>query len=187
MEFSEKDYVRGKYSRIILSNDKYIRWLCDFSLKHNNFTDDEWGFNVEDIPKKDRENARYLGLLFSCIKDFADDNCICPIIDDEITFYRVFYDGNCLEIGFKGGNGTYYFCNRIQCGDNLDFIDFNDILIGKRLDDKQKYDGILWAFSQIIKNISARGVPPELIESTVKKVLDEIEKDQDKGFAYRKK
>ncbi len=186
MEFSEKDYVRQKYKRIILSSDKYIKWLCDFSVKHNNFTDDEWGFNAEEIPRVDRENVRYLGLLFSCIKDFADSNYIESITDDELIFYRVFYDGNCLEIGFKKGNGTYYFCNKLQCGDNLDFIDFNDILLGKKKSNTHTFDDTLWAFSEVIKNLKLKGVPSELIYDTVRSVLDSMNNEHDNGFTYKK-
>ena len=84
------------------------------------------------------------------------------------------------------GNGTYYFCNKLQCGDNLDFIDFNDILLGKKKSNTHTFDDTLWAFSEVIKNLKLKGVPSELIYDTVRSVLDSMNNEHDNGFTYKK-
>ena len=74
----------------------------------------------------------------------------------------------------------------MQCGDNLDFIDFNDILLGKKKSNTHTFDGTLWAFSEVIKNLKLKGVPSELIYDTVRNVLDSMNNEHDNGFTYKK-
>lgn len=178
-------YEKQKYKKRIMANNNYINWLCDFSLRHNSFTDDEWEYNTEDIPKIDKENVKYLGLLFYCIDEYAYENYINSVSSSYGVFYRIVYEGNAFEIGFKSGQGTYFFCNRVEYDNILEFVDFNDILTGKKVENVNRKNNLIKVFSEVVRNVYRNGVPADKICDVVKSVLDEI-KGQENNKVQKK-
>ena len=88
----------------MLTNTNYINWLANFTSKYPNFTDDDW----------------------------ASENNINPVECDFGNFYKIKLGNAGFLLGYIIGQGTIYFCNRVQLENLDDFIDFKDIINTKK-------------------------------------------------------
>ena len=59
---------------------------------------------------------------------YADDNGIEGISIEEGVYYNVRYNDFMFKIGVAVGQGGYCFYGRIDDGEGIEFIDFNDVM-----------------------------------------------------------
>lgn len=112
----------------MLSNTDYINWLDRFTIEHSNFSDDDWLYFPDEISMEDAEQVDNLNLLYDGIERYASNNCIYPTKCDFGNIYKIKFGNTGFEIGILVGQGTLFFCNRVQVENQNDFIDFNDII-----------------------------------------------------------
>ena len=73
-----------------------------------------------------------LHLIYSGIDDWASENNINPVECDFGNFYKIKLGNAGFLLGYIIGQGTIYFCNRVQLENLDDFIDFKDIINTKQ-------------------------------------------------------
>ena len=130
-EYLAKENARNIKMQEMLSNTDYIKWLDKFTIEHSSFSDDDWLYFPEKISKEDLEKVNNLHLMYRGIEKYASENYICPTDCDFGNFYKIKLENTGFEIGILIGQGTLFFCNRVQIENQKDFIDFNDILNNK--------------------------------------------------------
>lgn len=118
----------------IIFDANYMDWLCDFCLIHNCFTDDEWEYSIQKLSDIDIENIKYLKFLFLEIEKFAKDNSYSLIPCYSGGFYRLVYNDNAFEIGFQFVQEESFFCKKVPYDNNIDFINFSDLINKKKED-----------------------------------------------------
>ena len=119
----------------IMSDTTYIKWLIQFTQDKESFYDNEWSNFPEKIRESDKENVEKLGLFYEGITDYSNKNNIDPTPCDDGNYYKVKLKDFRFEIGIVAGQGVLFFFRKSSQEDDKEFIDFNDILIGKKQDD----------------------------------------------------
>lgn len=121
---------RENQVRSIISNPDYVNWIDTFTKTLGcGFNDDEWlYYDSDEVSKEDLDKAFKISLLFDGIMGYADDNGIEGISIEEGVYYNVRYNDFMFKIGVAVGQGGYCFCGRIDDGEGIEFIDFNDVM-----------------------------------------------------------
>ena len=160
----------------IISDDKYISWLENFTSKHRNFSNDSWDYSNK-ISNFDKEKVHDLPILFNVIADYANGNYIEAISDDEVTFTNEFYCikfNNCgYKIGVMAGQGCFFYCERIDIYYN-NFIDFNDIISGKEQPNTAVIREKLNNMSKLVSELASLPVSRSVLKFEIDKILDKI-------------
>ena len=128
----------------------------------------------EKISESDRENVEMLHLFYDGINKYAGENHIYPIPCEFGNFYRVKLNGFGFEIGILVGQGTVFFFNKASLEDDKEFIDFNDIIIGKKQDNVDRINDALNSISSMITTAYESGVPIEAIVNTLDNTIKGI-------------
>lgn len=173
-EYFAKENAKNIKMQEMLSNTDYIKWLDKFTIKHSSFTDDDWLYFHKKISKEDLEKVNDLHLMYRGIEKYASENCIYPTDCNFGNFYKIRLENTGFEIGILVGQGTLFFCNRVQIKNKKDFIDFNDILNNKTNDSLTTIKNKLNELSNFIVSLYKSGVPLEAIVFTLDNTLNEI-------------
>ena len=168
-----------KKTEIIFSNTEYINWLIIFTNQKGGFSDDDWLYFPEQIDQKDKEFVDNFNLFYSGIERYATSNYIYPDYTEYGTYYRIKYNNTGFIIGMEGGQGTYFYCKRIEVCDGTPFIDINDIINNKKQDNVDYIENYLNEFSNLIKKMYYNGIKIETITSTFNKTIKELEKNNE--------
>lgn len=113
----------------IFSDTDYIDWFCDFLLRHNCFSIDEWQGNSSEISELDKLNIRNLYLFFQGISNYANKHNIKFIKESDEIFFKIKYRGFYFKFGFKDPKGhDYLFCEEIIFDEEYTYIDLDDVL-----------------------------------------------------------
>ena len=169
---------REKLINEVCSNFEYIEWLYSFALIHNSFSNDEWDYNTGVISDFDKRNAKLISLLYSGINDYAYNNHIIPISTEYGKFYRIIYRDCAFEIGFQSTQGTFCYCKKVLISNDIDYINFEDIILYNKCKNAAGIDNMLQIFPQIVRNVHNSGVPLELLSEVFNKTVDEIKKEK---------
>ena len=182
-EYFAKENAKNIKIQEMLSNTDYIKWLDSFTVEHSNFSDDDWLYFPEKISKEDLEQVNNLHLMYHGIERYASKNYIYPTDCNFGNFYKVKLENTGFEIGMLVGQGTLFFCNRVQIENQKDFIDFNDILNNKENDNVTTIKNKLNELSNLVVSLYKSGVPLEAIVITLDNTLNEINSQNDLGQA----
>ena len=174
-EYFAKENAKNIKMQEILSNTDYIKWLDKFTIEHSNFSDDDWLYFPEKISKEDLEKVNNLHLMYRGIEKYASENYMYPTNCDFGNFYNIKLENSGFEIGILVGQGTLFFCNRVQIENQKDFIDFNDILNNKTNDNLTTIKNKLNELSNFISSLYKSGVPLEAIINTLDNTLNEMD------------
>lgn len=158
----------------IVSNVEYITWLGNFTKEHASFSDDTWLYCPEKLSAKDNKRVEELHLLYNGIEIYANHNYIYPIKCDFGGFYKIKYDGIGFEIGRLIGQGTLFYCTRVEIENEQEFIDFNDIMNNKERENVHEFKSKLEYLSEIVISTHEYGVPYEAICETLELTLNKI-------------
>lgn len=178
-EYVEKEKIIDNKIKEMLSNTDYLKWLDNFTIAHQNFSDDEWLYFPIEISMNDKEQVEKLHLMYRGIDKYASKNYIYPIPCDFGNFYKIKSDNIGYEIGILNGQGTLFFCNRVEIENEKEFIDFNDIMNNKKSDNVSMIEDNLNKLSNMIISLHQSGVSLYAIETTFKSTLDEIKQKND--------
>ena len=164
----------------IVSNDNYINWLQEFTIKYPNFRSDTL-FDNNKLSLIDKDNINNLKLLFEAIYNYASSNYIYPLNDfDFVEYYRIKYNNISYEIGIITDKGTLFFCERVNNIDDT-FIDFNNIILNKKEDSTEFIEKRLTELSNIITYFYEQNIPLNAIKSTINDTLWSIEELDNKN------
>lgn len=121
---------RADQIKKIISNPEYVRWLDYFTENVTKFyVDDEWCYATDtDYSEGDLTNVSRLPLLFDGIMDYADKNGVAEVSIDSGLYYNVRYNDFMFQIGGLFGQGSSIFCERINNGEGIEFINFQDVM-----------------------------------------------------------
>ena len=129
-----------------------------------------------------------LHLFYDGIDKYAGENHIYPTPCDFGNFYRVKLNDFGFEIGILVGQGTAFFFNKASLEDDKEFIDFNDIMIGKKQNNVDQINVTLDSLSSMVIDAYENGVPIEAIVSTLDNTIKGIaSKKEDKTKTLVKK
>lgn len=156
----------------MLSNTKYIEWLEKFTSKHPSFSDDDWLYFPEKITKQDNDNINDLNLFYDVIDNYAEKNYIYPTKCDFGNYYNIKIGNIGYEIGILVGQGTIFFCNRKQLVNNIEYIDFNDIINNKKNDNVDIITNDLNDLSNMIIDLYKKGIPLDAIIESLDKTIN---------------
>lgn len=165
-DYIAKEKVKSEKIKSMMSNTAYIEWLNQFTQNKDRFSDNDWLYSPEKISESDRENVEKLCLFYEGIGNYAQQNHIYPIPCGFGNFYRVKLNGFGFEIGILVGQGTAFFFKKVSLEDDKKFIDFNDIIIGKKQDNVDQINASLDSLSSMVITAYESGVPIEAIVST---------------------
>lgn len=131
-EIVDKVIKMQQEKEAIVSDDTYVNWLNEFMSDKEGFSDDDWTYNPEEISKENLENVGKLYLFLCGIDDYANENNISESSISSGFCYNIKYNNFMFRLGICVGQGGYCFCEKAKEEDNIEFIDFNDIMNSKR-------------------------------------------------------
>jgi len=112
--------------------------------------------------------------MYKGIERYASENYIYPTNCDFGNFYKIKLDNIGYEIGMLAGQGTLFFCNRVQIENEQHFIDFNDIVNNKKNNNASFIKNSLNELSNMVVTLYENGIPLEAIVNTLDNTLTEI-------------
>lgn len=163
----------------IFSNTDYIDWLIEFTQHYSNFSSDSWLYFPKEISKDDYTKVNNLNLMYEGIEEYASKNHLYPFPCNFGNFYKIKLENVGFEIGVLVGQGTLFFCNRVQIEEEKDFIDFNDIINNKIRSNATVFDSKLNELSNLVVDLFQSGVPIESITNTLDNTLNELKTKND--------
>ena len=168
-QFWEKMRKRNVDKKELISNNNFISWLEQFTLKYNDFTDDDWLYKPDELSEVDTRNVGKLGLFFEALSDYChkyyiniDSN---EMYEDECINIR--HNGIGYQLGLVVGQGAYIYVNRKTPEDNA--IEFMDIVNDIPPSDFEAKKDLLKKFEQIIAEMNAMDIPKSVILERVNK------------------
>ena len=178
MDYIERLKVDETKRKEMFSNINYIKWLENFTIKYPDFSDDDWLYFSEKISQEDNEKVKKLHLFYEGIELYAKKNYIYPIECDFGGYYNIKLDNIGYEIGMLVGQGTLFFCKRTSLNKDLEYIDFNDILIDKKKDGVDVITQQLKNLSNNVLELHKKGIPLtaliEILDDTLTGIKEEI-------------
>ena len=130
-QYWENMRKRNVDKKELISNNNFILWLEQFTLRYNAFTDDDWLYKPDELSEVDTRNVGKLGLFFEAMSDYChkyyiniDSN---EMYEDECINIR--HNGIGYQLGLVVGQGAYIYVNRKTPEDNaIEVMDIvNDI------------------------------------------------------------
>lgn len=163
---------------IIMSSKDYVLWLINFMKDKNIFSDDEWDYSCENLNDIDQKMVNVLSVFFDGIYLYARDNYIYSLSRPFGECYHIKIDNNGFEIGYLSGQGTCFYCKKIQLDKDNDFIDIMDIINNRKQDNVEFIDMNLNNLSSLIIDLYNNGVPIEAIINTFDKTIHYINNEE---------
>lgn len=173
-EYIELEKVKSENIKALMSNTNYLDWLIKFTQDKEKFCDDDWLYFPERINDNDKENVDNLCLFYEGINKYAKENYIYPIPCEFGNYYRIKLNDIGFEIGILIGQGTVFTCKRVPVEKEQEFIDFNDIRMGKKQESVDQINTSLDTLSNMVLTTYESGVPIESIVDTLEKTISEI-------------
>lgn len=174
-EYFVNESIRKEKIEGIMSSTNYVDWLKKFTQDKVGFTDCDYSAFDERIDYSDKYNIDMLDMFYDGIDKYANENYIYPTPADGGYFYRVKLDDFGFEIGFGVRmQEAIYYVNRLALGKHNTFIDFNDIIAGKKQDNVDRINAKLNVLSSIVVKTYESGVPIEALVDTLDDTIDNI-------------
>ncbi len=156
-----KENEKDEKAKAIVSNLDYINWMKQFSIQHPTtiFDDEIWFSDIKKISEQDKEKIMQLYYFYRGIDNWANQNLIYP----EETYrnscfgyyYNIQLNGDGFKVGILHGQGSRCYYVKADGLNRENFIDFQDILLDKRinrLDEYNNYIDLLYAFIHTLYN-----------------------------------
>lgn len=185
-EIVQKEKIRNQMIENMMSNFEYIEWLIEFTQNKYGFYDDEWIYFPEEIEENEAKKVKQLCLFYEGIYNYAKQNHIYPTPCRYGNFYKVKLNESGFEIGFTAGQGTVFFCKKTPVENSQEFIDFNDIVSGKKQIETDRINEILDSLSEKITEAYESGVPIESIIDLVETIASQIKKQEKSKVLIKK-
>ncbi len=176
-DFILKFVHRESIKNIMRSSKEYVNWLKKFTEENPSFSDDYYEIVSGDYSDTDKINMKNLSLLFEVIDEYAKKNYMSTRKNEYSESYNFRSDDISYNIGFFRGQGSSFFCQRIDDIETKDFIDFDDIIKGSYTNDFEKNKNKVEKMKNNVMELYQSGVPLEIIksefENTIKNITSE--------------
>lgn len=176
-DFILKFVHRESIKNIMRSSKEYVNWLKKFTEENPSFSDDYYEIVSGEYSDTDKINMKNLSLLFEVIDEYAKKNYMSTRKNEYSESYNFRSDDISYNIGFFRGQGSSFFCQRIDDIETKDFIDFDDIIKGSYTNDFEKNKNKVEKMKNNVMELYQSGVPLEIIksefENTIKNITSE--------------
>lgn len=176
-DFILKFVHRESIKNIMRSSKEYVNWLKKFTEENPSFSDDYYEIVSGEYSDTDKINMKNLSLLFEVIDEYAKKNYMSTRKNEYSESYNFRSDDISYNIGFFRGQGSSFFCQRIDDIETKDFIDFDDIIKGSYTNDFEKNKNEVEKMKNSVMELYQSGVPLEIIksefENTIKNITSE--------------
>ena len=159
MGLEKKD--KNEVINSMISSTEYIEWLIQFTQDKDGFSDDNWDYSDERLSDIDKEMVDKLSLFFESINFYAKNNYIYSMTRPLGECYQIKINNNGFEIGYITGQGTSFYCKKIQLDVEKDFIDFMDIINNKKQSNVEYIENSLNNLSNVLMDLYDNGIPIE--------------------------
>ncbi|MBQ7140286.1 MAG: hypothetical protein IJO32_02135 [Bacilli bacterium] len=177
-DWFEKMRISDEKRKEMFSNTNYIKWLEGFTTKYESFADDSWLYAPTELSQEENEKVANLHLLYEGIELYAKKNYIYPTECDFGGYYNIKLDNIGYEIGMLVGQGTVFFCKRTGIDEELEYIDFNDIMSDKKKDGVDEITQQLKDLSNKVLELHKKGVPLDALIEILDTTLTGIKKEE---------
>ena len=113
-DFILKFVHRESIKNIMISSKEYVNWLKNFTEENPSFSDDYYEIVSGDYSDTDKINMKNLSLLFEVIDEYAKKNYMSTRKNEYSESYNFRSDDISYNIGFFRGQGSSFFCQRID-------------------------------------------------------------------------
>lgn len=168
----------------MFSGYEYIAWLDRITKENGTISDEDLLYN-DSLNEYDRQGIKNLNLFFDGIQEYATNNYIYPISEPYCELYNIKYNDSGLQLGITYGQGVSLFCKGVKVEEMDEYIDFADIINGKKSSKVEVINKNLERLTTLIYELYDNGVPIEAIRNTCNSVVEELvkkKKENDKGF-----
>ena len=165
--------------------EEVVLWLSQFMDKYSFFSDGEWLSNHNELAYWDINKIMNFNLLFDKVKSYALDNYVFPYKDKDLESYFILWNDIFYEVG---KNREYYYCKRMKEGFKLErYIDFEDVISGKKQQSAKFIDQKLQILADLIKVYTMDGVPEYAIYNTMVQAIFKGKEERNSNIIdYRK-
>ena len=144
----------------------YINWLRKFTKDNPIFYDDDLPYKK--LNEEDTNNIKNLPQFFETIYNFAYENYISSIPCNYGMYYLIKDNDITYEIGVLYGQGTAFYCKRIDLIEDINCIDIYNIINNNNLSAKQNIDNKFNEIAKIIYELYQQdNIPLEMINQKV--------------------
>lgn len=109
----------------LLQNDDYINWMIDFTKSKNRFYNEMRGCILQE---EDKKQIKKIGLFIDGIIDYAEEKGVRTIPYKYGYSCKIRYNNVGFELGTIQGAGPSYYVQKVKKINNIDFIDYNEIM-----------------------------------------------------------
>ena len=191
--FNEKKYLEELYKKKreenikkekliteLKSNDDYINWLDEFTIKYPYFK--EWfipNVNLLSLREIDRVNIQKLSLLYEMIDIYAKENYLYPN-DREVNPYYIMKHNNIYYLVGRDYNiGGRFRVERVpneRTNEINNYLEYSDIQTNKKQPNTDIIKIQLASLSNMIYEYATR-VPIKAIKEKIEDTISDIEEN----------
>ena len=173
-DFILKFVHRESIKNIMRSSKEYVNWLKKFTEENPSFSDDYYEIVSGEYSDTDKINMKNLSLLFEVIDEYAKKNYMSTRKNEYSESYNFRSDDISYNIGFFRGQGSSFFCQRIDDIETKDFIDFDDIIKCSYTNDFEKNKNKVEKMKNNVMELYQSGVPLEIIKSEFENTIKNL-------------
>ena len=182
-EYIAKEKFKSEVINSMMSSTDYVKWLIQFTQDKDSFYDDNWDYSDEKLGDIDKKMVDELSLFFECINLYAQNNYIYSMSRPLGECYQIKINNNGFEIGYITGQGTSFYCKKIQLVSEIDSIDYMDIVNNKKQSNVEYIENRLNNLSNVLIDLYDNGIPIEAIDKTYNlfiRHINSIEREKNK-------
>jgi hypothetical protein len=159
-ELANKEAIRKEMNETVKSHS-YWQWLTSYVDQYGS-VHNSTSFSTDSLTDEDYENINHLDNLFDVVSSFASSNYFYPDENDYSSSYDVKYNGEYYTVGCNYGQGSFCFVEKKESSGR--YIDFNYIIDGKDLPDKEYIEEQLDMFTHRLNTLINLSVPIEALK-----------------------
>lgn len=179
----KKDGLRKE----LVSNYDYIKWIEEFTFKFGSFENDVYPEYSELVSSQDVENISYLQYFYEAIDKYADKNFISPYNDEFCSYYKIQFNDLGYEIGIWFGQGSGFFCNKVDIKDEKEFINFDNIVNNVNVLNAEGLNKQLDKLSNMLVLLYEKGISKDIMMNCVYNTLESLNYKEELGESRKLK
>lgn len=143
------------YQRI---DNKYIKWLSDYSKKHSSF-DDSGDYSLE-TTEETKRNIILVSNLYEAIESYANFKDIPANESDNEFFLIKSYHVKCqdeiFQVGVISEDRTIFYCSLLAVNNNIEAIDIDNVIEYSKRQKVKAIRNLIEPRKQSLKNRSRK-------------------------------
>ncbi len=172
-DYIKRQKEREEFKKSIAYSTEYIDWLDSFTKEHGSFSTDSFLYEPEKITDEERKKVDLIEALYELTDEYADENYIMPTKTDYGAFYSIKHNGVGYFIGFDAGQGTSFYCTRLEEPEE-DALEYKHLMSGVKLPSTIIIDQKLEELSELIERLDREQVPLEAINQKTDATIQKI-------------